>query len=144
MLQGPSTASDSDSHLDTSSTISSEDSLHSQSMRSSETNKELKDELVLMEVDEALQSMPDLVDFDFRIFDDDDSDLEEDLESADDESKESDNDEDKSKDEADNEESWADAELGPSFGLGIAKQNLYKFSLYVKQKHLEYNNLYVK
>jgi len=44
-------------------------------------------------LNEALQSMPDLVDFDFRIFDDDDSDLEEDLESADDESKESDNDE---------------------------------------------------
>jgi hypothetical protein len=120
--QGPSTASDSDSHSDTSSTTSSKDSLHSQSTRSSETSEELEDELALMEVDEALESMPDLVDFDFRIFDDDDSDLEEDSESADDESGQSDDDEDESGNEADNEELWADAELGPSFGLGIAKR----------------------
>jgi hypothetical protein len=116
--QGPSTASDSDSHSDTSSTTSSEDSLHSQSTRSSETSEELEDELALMEVDEALESMPDLVNFDFRIFDDDDS---EDSESADDESGESDDDGDESGNEADDEELWADAELGPSFGLGIAK-----------------------
>jgi len=119
--QLPSTASDSDSRSDTSSTTSSEDSLHSQSTRSSETSEELEDELALMEVDEALESMPDLVDFDFRIFDDDDSDLEEDSESVDDESRESGDDEDESGNEADNEELWADAKLGPSFGLGIAK-----------------------
>lgn len=122
MSQGPSTASDSDSHSDTSSTTSSEDSLHSQSMRSSKTSEELEDELVLMEVDEALESMPDLVDFYFRIFDDNDSDLEEDSESADDESGESDDDRDESGNEADNEVLWADAELRPLFGLGIAKR----------------------
>ena len=74
-----------------------------------------------MEVDKALESMPDLVNFDFRIFDDDDSDLEEDSESADDESRELGDDEDESGNKADNEELWADAELGPLFGLGIAK-----------------------
>jgi hypothetical protein len=119
--QGLSTASDLDSHSDTSSTAST-DSLHSQSTRSSETSEELEDELALMEVDEALESMPDLVDFDFMIFDDDDSHSEDDSESADDESGESGDDKDESGNEADNEELWADAELGPSFGLGIAKQ----------------------
>ena len=53
----------------------------------------------MMEVDEALESMPDLVDFDFKLFDDD-SDSEE--ESEDDETDESD--EDESGNEADNED----------------------------------------
>ncbi|KIM80350.1 hypothetical protein PILCRDRAFT_9551 [Piloderma croceum F 1598] len=117
-LQGPSTASGSDSHLDTSSTTSLEDSLHSQSMRSS---KELEDQLTLM------------------IFDEDDSDLEEDSESADDESGESDDDKDESGNEVDNEEFWADAELGPSFRLGIAKwvkkSIKQMYSMHYKEPH---------
>jgi hypothetical protein len=70
----------------------------------------------MMEVDEALESMPDLVDFDFKLFDDD---SEEEEESEDDETDESD--EDESGNEADNEDVWVDGELPSSFGPGTAK-----------------------
>jgi hypothetical protein len=89
-----STGSDLDSYSDTLSTTSSEDSLGSRSTSSSQTSKDFGDAIALMEVEEALEGMPDLVDFDFKLFgDDDDSD-----------SEESDNDE--------NEESEDEDELG--------------------------------
>jgi len=112
-------ASDSDSYSDTSSTTSSEGSLDSQSMGDSQTSEEL--EVAMMEVDEALEGMPDLVDFSFNLFDDD---LDSEEESSDDEADELDedgSDEDESGNEADNEKVWVDGELLSLFGPGIAK-----------------------
>jgi predicted nuclease with TOPRIM domain len=91
-------------------------------MRSSKTSEELEDELALMVVDKALESMPDLVNFEFRICNNDNSDLEEDSKSLDDESEDLDDDKDELGKEADNEELWADAEFGSLFRLGITKQ----------------------
>lgn len=105
-----STGSDSDSDSDTLSTASSEDSLGSQSTSSSQTSEDFEEAIALMEVDEALEDMPDLVDFDFKLFDDDDEDEEE-----------IDDDEDELGNEADDEEVWIDEELQSSFGPGYAK-----------------------
>ena len=49
--------------------------MDSQSINSSQTSEDLEDAIVLMEVNAAIKDMPDLVDFDFKFFDDD-SDLE--------------------------------------------------------------------
>jgi hypothetical protein len=113
------TSLSSDSYSDTSSTASSEDSLDSQSTSGSQTSEEFENEVAMMEVDEALEDMPDLVDFDFKLFDDDS-----DSESEDDETDELDedgSDEDESGNEADDEDVWVDGELQSSFGPGAAK-----------------------
>jgi hypothetical protein len=107
---------DSESYSDTLSTTSSEDSPDSGSMNSSQTSEDMEDAIALMEVDAAIEDMPDLVDFYFKVFDDDSDDDG----SEDHESEESD-DEDESGNEADDEEVWVDEELRSSFGPGYAK-----------------------
>jgi len=107
---------DSESYSDTLSTTSSEDSPDSGSMNSSQTSEDMEDAIALMEVDAAIKDMPDLVDFYFKVFDDDSDDDG----SEDHESEESD-DEDESGNEVDDEEVWVDEELRSSFGPGYAK-----------------------
>ena len=73
-----------------------------------------------MEVDEALEDMPDLVHLDFKVFDDD-SDSEESEDDETDELDEDESDEDESGNEADDEDLWVDGELRSSFRPGTAK-----------------------
>jgi hypothetical protein len=101
-----------DSNSDTLST-SSEDSYNSQDTNSSQTSDDLEEDVALMELDEALEIMPELVDMDVRLFDEDDDTSEE---SEDDES---DND---SGNDADDEEAWVDEVLESYCGPSVAKQ----------------------
>lgn len=71
-----------------------------------------------MEVDEGLEGMLHLVDFDFQVCNDDESESEE---SEDDESETSDDDEDESGNEAGDEEVWVNGEVRSLFGSGYAK-----------------------
>ena len=78
-------SSSSDSHLsvsmaslstlghsaDSISDTSSEDSHNSQDTNSSQTSDDLEEDVALMELDEALEIMPELVDMDVRLFDED-------------------------------------------------------------------------
>jgi hypothetical protein len=105
------------SNSDTLST-SSEDSHNSQDTNSSQTSDDLEEDVALMELDEALEIMPELVDMDVRLFDEDD-DTSEESEDDSDESNESDND---SGNDADDEEAWVDEVLESYCGPSVAKQ----------------------
>jgi hypothetical protein len=93
--------------------ISSEDSHNSQDTNSSQTSDDLEEDVTLIELDEALEIMPELVDMDVRLFDEDEDGSE--SEDGSDESNESDND---SGNDADDEEALVDEVLesycGPS------------------------------
>ena len=101
-----------DSNSDTLST-SSEDSYNSQDTNISQTSDDLEEDVALMELDEALEIMPELVDMDVRLFDEDDDTSEE---SEDDES------DNNSGNDADDEEAWVDEVLESYCGPSVAKQ----------------------
>ena len=105
-----------DSISDTLST-SSEDSHNSQDTNSSQTSDDLEEDVALMELDEALEIMPELVDMDVRLFDEDEDGSESEDDS--DESDESDND---SGNDADDEEAWVDEVLESYCGPSVAKR----------------------
>jgi len=124
-------SSSSDSHLsvlmaslstsghsaDSISDTSSEDSHNSQDTNSSQTSDDLEEDVALMELDEALEIMPELVDMDVRLFDEDKDGLESEDDS--DESDESDND---SGNDADDEEAWVDEVLESYCRPSVAKR----------------------
>ena len=97
-----------DSNSDTLSTYS-EDSHNSQDMNSSQNSDDLEEDIALMELNEAQEIMPELVDMDVRLFDEDDSD----------ESDKSDND---LGNDADEEEAWVDEVLESYCGPSVVKQ----------------------
>jgi len=102
---------------DSISDTSSEDSHNSQDTNSSQTSDDLEEDVALIELDEALEIMPKLVDMDVRLFDEDKDGLESEDDS--DESDESDND---SGNDADDEEAWVDEVLESYCRPSVAKR----------------------
>ena len=106
-----------DSNADTLSTYSG-DSHNSQDTNSSQTSDDLEEDVALMELDGALEIMPELVDMDVRLFDEDEDDSEE----SEDDSDESGESDDDSGNDADNEEAWVDEVLESYCGPSVAKR----------------------